>query len=58
MPQNIQETPGPNGHDFSLWSQAAMFYLPYYLWSHLEDGLLESFGKDAKSAVLLKDEDK
>jgi len=38
--------------------QAAMFYLPYYLWSHLEDGLLESFGKDAKSAVLLKDEDK
>ena len=48
----------PNGYDFSLWSQAAMFYLPYYLWSHLEDGLLESFGKDAKSAVLLKDEDK
>ena len=35
-----------------------MFYLPYYLWSHLEDGLLESFGKDAKSAVLLRDEDK
>ena len=34
--------------------QAAMFYFPYYLWSHLEDGLLESFGKDAKSAVLLK----
>ena len=34
-----------------------MFYLPYYIWSHLEGGMIEAFGKDAKSAVILKDED-
>ena len=42
----------------SVYLQAGMFYLPYYLWSHLEGGMIESFGKDAKSAVILKDDDK
>ena len=43
-------------HHPSVYLQAGMFYLPYYLWSHLEGGMIEAFGKDAKSAVILKDD--
>ena len=30
-----------------------MFFAPYKIWASCEGGLLESFGKDAKSAVIL-----
>ena len=38
--------------------QAGMFLLPYKIWSWCEGGLLESFGQDAKSAIILKEEDR
>eukprot|EP00095_Tigriopus_kingsejongensis_P003530 maker-scaffold106_size358372-snap-gene-0.15 protein:Tk03530 transcript:maker-scaffold106_size358372-snap-gene-0.15-mRNA-1 annotation:"innexin inx2" len=33
--------------------QAGMFLFPYKLWCHFEGGLIESFGKDGKSAIML-----
>ncbi len=38
--------------------QAGMFLLPYKIWSWSEGGLMSSFGKDAKSAVILREDDK
>ena len=35
-----------------------MFYLPYKIWQSMEGGLIQSFGKDAKSAVILTTDDK
>ena len=37
--------------------QAGAFMLPYKIWSALEGGLLADFGVDAKSGILMKDED-
>ena len=36
--------------------QAGAFYLPYKVWVALEGGLLEEFGMDAKSGILLKED--
>jgi len=33
--------------------QAAVFYMPYKIWSALEGGLIASFGTDAKSKVMV-----
>ena len=33
--------------------QAALFYLPYKIWSSLEGGLIASFGTDAKTPVII-----
>ena len=33
--------------------QAAIFYLPYKIWSALEGGLLSNFGTDAKTPVII-----
>ncbi len=43
---------------FFMLLQAGFFYLPYKIWKALEGGLIESFGKDAKSAVILTKETK
>lgn len=34
-----------------------MFYLPYKMWCSFENGTMESFGRDARSAVILTEED-
>lgn len=36
--------------------QAGTFMLPYKIWKALEGGLLEEFGMDAKSAIMLREE--
>ena len=36
--------------------QAGAFMLPYHIWRALEGGLLEEFGLDAKSGIMLKEE--
>ena len=36
---------------YSNHFQAALFYLPYKLWSALEGGVLASFGTDGKTPV-------
>ena len=36
--------------------QAGAFYLPYKIWFALEGGLLDEFGMDAKSGILLKED--
>ncbi len=41
---------------FMMLLQAGMFYVPYKIWAYLEGGLLASFGKDAKSAVIVTKE--
>ena len=33
--------------------QAALFYLPYKIWSSLEGGMIASFGTDAKTPVII-----
>ena len=33
--------------------QAAIFYLPFKIWSSLEGGLIASFGTDAKTPVII-----
>ena len=33
--------------------QAAVFYMPYKIWSALEGGLIASFGTEAKSKVMV-----
>ena len=38
--------------------QAAIFYLPFKLWSVLESGLVASFGTDGKSPVMLSEDAK
>jgi len=38
--------------------QAAIFYLPYKLWALLEGGLIQSYGTDGKSPVMLNEEAK
>lgn len=38
---------------FMMLMQAGMFYMPYKIWKHLEGGLIESFGKDARAHVML-----
>jgi len=35
--------------------QAAIFYLPYKIWKSLEGGLLESFGTDGKTPVMISE---
>jgi len=42
---------------FVMMVQAGAFMLPYKIWSALEGGLLADFGIDAKSGILLKDDD-
>jgi hypothetical protein len=39
-----------------LLIQAGTFVLPHKIWKILEGGLISSFGKDARAAVLLPDE--
>ena len=36
--------------------KAAIFYLPFYLWSALEGGLMHQFGRDGSSKVMLRSE--
>ena len=43
---------------FVLLIQAGFFIFPYKLWKILEGGLMESFGTDGKSAILLSEEAK
>jgi len=38
--------------------QAAIFYLPFKIWSTIEGGLVSSFGTDAKSPVMLSEDAK
>ena len=33
--------------------QAALFYLPFKIWSSLEGGLISSFGTDAKTPIII-----
>ena len=33
--------------------QAALFYLPYKIWSSLEGGMIASFGTDAKTPIII-----
>ena len=40
---------------FALLFQAGSFMLPYKIWRHLEGGLIEEFGLEAKSGILLKE---
>ena len=35
--------------------QAGSFILPYYTWRALEGGLIEEFGQEAKSGILLRE---
>ena len=35
--------------------QAGTFILPYYIWRALEGGLIEEFGLEAKSGILLRE---
>ena len=35
--------------------QAGAFILPYYIWRALEGGLIEEFGLEAKSGILLRE---
>jgi len=39
---------------FVLVLQAALFYIPRRIWKSCEGGLIESFGKEAKTIVILK----
>ena len=43
---------------FVLLIQAGSFILPYRIWKFTEGGLISSFGKDARAAVMLPDESK
>ena len=43
---------------FVLLIQAGMFILPYKLWKILEGGLMESFGTEGKSVVMLTEDAK
>ena len=43
---------------FVLLIQAGLFIFPYKLWKILEGGLMESFGTDGKSAIMLSEEAK
>ena len=36
--------------------QAGAFYAPYYIWSILEGGLMQSFGTDGKSPVMIAED--
>ena len=36
--------------------QAGTFMIPYKLWSYWEGGLLEEFGYDARSTIMLRGE--
>eukprot|EP00088_Acartia_fossae_P035740 TRINITY_DN36869_c0_g1_i1.p1 TRINITY_DN36869_c0_g1~~TRINITY_DN36869_c0_g1_i1.p1 ORF type:complete len:424 (-),score=70.36 TRINITY_DN36869_c0_g1_i1:104-1375(-) len=38
--------------------QAAVFYLPYKIWSALEGGLISDFGTDAKTPVIISEDAK
>ena len=38
--------------------QAAIFYLPFKLWTVLESNLVASFGTDGKSPVMLSEDAK
>ena len=39
---------------FIMAIQAALFYLPYKVWSALEGGLMAQFGTDGKSRVMVR----
>jgi len=41
---------------FFMAIQAGAFYAPYYIWSILEGGLMQSFGTDGKSPVLIAED--
>lgn len=41
---------------FMLIFQAGTFLLPYKVWKAIEGGLIGSFGDDARSAIMLKDD--
>lgn len=43
---------------FALLIQAGFFIFPYKLWKILEGGMMEQFGTDGKSAILLSEESK
>jgi hypothetical protein len=43
---------------FVLLIQAGSFILPHKIWKFLEGGLISSFGKDARAAVMLPDDSK
>ena len=40
---------------FMFCIQAALFYLPYRIWSALEGGVLASFGTDGKTPVMIRE---
>ena len=41
---------------FFMAIQAGAFYAPYYIWSILEGGLMQSFGTDGKSPVMIAED--
>ena len=43
---------------FMFCIQAALFYLPYRIWSALEGGVLASFGTDGKTPVMISEDAK
>jgi len=43
---------------FMFCIQAALFYVPYKIWSALEGGVLSSFGTDGKTPVMLSEDAK
>ena len=40
---------------FMFCIQAALFYLPYRIWTALEGGVLASFGTDGKTPVMIRE---
>ena len=43
---------------FMFAIQAAIFFFPYKLWKSLEGGLIESFGTDGKTPIMISEEAK
>ena len=48
MNQRVKKT-------FHNFQQAAIFFLPYKIWSSLEGGLLSSFGTDGKTPIMISE---
>ena len=40
---------------FMFCIQAALFYLPYRIWTALEGGVLASFGTEGKTPVMIRE---
>ena len=43
---------------FMFCIQAALFYLPYRIWTALEGGVLASFGTEGKTPVMISEDAK